>query len=74
MPDESHIWIADDGSEAVIPIQSNLDHQMKGLLDDYLINRLKTIQALEPNVRFKLYAKVGSDGSSGHTQHQNMGE
>ena len=39
------IWIADDGSEAIVPMESSLDHQLNRLLDENLTNRLKTIKA-----------------------------
>ena len=36
--------------------------------------KIETIKTIQPNVRFRLYVKVGADGSSGHTSYQNMGE
>ena len=35
---------------------------------------MNKIAEKEPNVKFVLYVKVGSDGSSNHTQFQNKGE
>ena len=68
------IYFSDNGFESIVPMQSSLDHNLKQILDEKLINRLKTIKTIQPNVRFRLYVKAGADGSSGHISYQNMGE
>ena len=74
MPPKEDIKFSDNGFEGIVPMQSSLDHNLKQILDENLINRLKTIKTIQPNVRFRLYVKAGADGSSGHTSYQNMGE
>ena len=74
MPPSEDIQFSDDGFEGIVPMQSSLNHNLKQILDDKLINRLKTIKTIQPNVRFRLYVKAGADGSSGHISYQNMGE
>ena len=52
---------ADDGSFLTVPMQESLDFQMRRLLlDETLVNRMKTIKAIQPNVRFRLYVKAGA--------------
>ena len=69
------VWVAEDGSEALISMQSNLNHQMPRLFlaNPELKTRLQTIKGLQPNVRFKMYVKAGADGSTGHGQYQCKG-
>ena len=70
MPPAEDIWFAADGFEAIVPMQSSLNFQMKRLLDKSLIEKMKVIKTVQPNVRFRLYVKCGADGSSGHVQYQ----
>ena len=70
MPPAEDIWFAADGFEAIVPMQSSLNFQMKRLLDESLIKKMKVIKTVQPNVRFRLYVKCGADGSSGHVQYQ----
>ena len=72
MPPAEDILFAADGFEAIVPMQSSLNFQMKRLLDENLIKRMKVIKTVQPNVRFRLYIKCGADGASGHVQYQNM--
>jgi hypothetical protein len=72
MPPAEDIWFAADGFQAIVPMQSSLNFQMKRLLDETLIKKMKVIKTVQPNVRFRLYVKCGADGSSGHVQYQNM--
>jgi hypothetical protein len=74
MPPAEDIHFSDDGFESIVPMQSSLNHNLKQILDENLINRLKTIKTIQPNVRFRLFVKAGADGSSGHISYQNMGE
>ena len=72
MPPSDDLWFAPDGFEAIVPMQSSLNFQMKRLLDETLVNRMNVIKTVQPNVRFRLYVKCGADGSSGHVTYQNM--
>ena len=64
---------AEDGSTATSDMQKCLNNQMSRLVTGKLKSKMRAIKRKEPNIKFVLDFKVGADGSSSHSEHQNKG-